>query len=524
MAWITPVKGDEMRIRMLSVVMAAALVTAACGGSDGDSGTGGGSGSSAGPADEDATLRFSFGTPAGSNYDPATTTNQFVNVYLYPVYDRLVDVTPEGELQPMLAESWEFTDDDRTLRLTLREGVVFHDGTPFDAEAVKANIDRAKSLPNSSLKADLAAVSEVVVVDERTVDLRLGAPAGSLPALLADRAGMMVSPAAFGNPDLDLQPVGTGPYRVTEHQPGVVIRYERSADYWAPDVQTLGGLEIQMQLDPEVRLRSVSGGQADATQLNPDQVEAAEGPGVTVDSAPSLGSFTLFLNKSGPALSDQRVREAISLAIDRQGISDALQAGRCTPSAQLFPEDYWAHNPDIEAPEYDPDRARELLAEAGQSDLSLNAVVINVPFYTAQLEAIQAQLAEVGVDLTVTSLEPTELLSRFVGGEADMYFSNWPGATDPAKTVATLLSAQGTLNPGGYTNPEIDRLALEGLSATTQEDRAPAYQELSEVMVEDATQIVVCNATNTFVHTEQVSGLESTLTGLFDFRGVTVSA
>jgi peptide/nickel transport system substrate-binding protein len=508
-----------MRIRVLAVGVAAALLTAC--GSDG--GSGGSSAEPAGTVNRDAVLRFSFGTPAGSNYDPATSTNQFVNMYLYPVYDRLIDITSDGELQPMLAESWEFTDGDRTLRLNLRTGVVFQDGTPFDAASVKANIDRDKTLPNSALKPDLAAVSEAVVVDDHTVDLKLSAPAGSLPALLADRAGMMVSPAAFGNADLDLRPVGAGPYQVTDRRPGVTIRYDRFAKYWNPDVQTLGGIEIQMQLDPEARLRAVTGGQADATQLNADQADAVQQPGIKTESVPSLGSFTLFLNKSKPGLSDQRVREALSLAIDRQGISDALQAGRCTPSVQLFPAGYWANNPDVQVPDQDPDRAKELLAEAGQQDLALDAVVVNVPFYVAQLEAIQAQLADVGVDLTVTALEPTELLSRFVGGQADMYFSNWPGATDPAKTVATLLSAQGTLNPGGYSNPDIDRLALQGLSATDRDERAPFYQELSKVMAEDATQIVVCNASNTFVYSDKVSGLESTLTGLFDFRGVTVS-
>jgi peptide/nickel transport system substrate-binding protein len=241
------------------------------------------------------------------------------------------------------------------------------------------------------------------------------------------------------------------------------------------------------------------------------------------DQIPSVGSFVLFLNKSKPGLDNPDVRRALSLSIDREGISSALQAGGCTPSGQLFPEGYWAHNPDIEVPELDQDQARELLADAGQEDLALNAVVVNVPFYVAQLEAIQAQLAEVGVDLTVTALEPTELLSRFVGGEADAYFTMWPGATDPAKTVATLLSPQGTLNPGGYENPEITRLATEGLSAVEQEERAESYQALSEVVAEDTFHVVVCNATNTVAYSDRVSGLQSNITAVFDFRGVTVS-
>lgn len=510
-----------MRIKAMALAASTALVLAACGGGNAGSESGGGGQSD---VDESAVLRFQFATTGGSNYDPATSTNQFVNTFLYPVYDRLVNQTPDGELEPMLAESYEFIDDNLTLRIVLREGVTFHDGTPLDAAAVVANIQRGKTLANSSIKVDLAPVTEAVVVDPLTVDLKLSAPAGSLPALLADRAGMMVSPAAFANPDLDLQPVGAGPYQVVEHQPGVVITYEPFPDYWDPDAQTLGGLEISMQLDPEARLRAVSDGQVDATSLNTDQADLVTGPGLVADSATSAASFLLYLNKSKPGLDDVNVRRALSLAIDREAISEALQGGRCNPSSQLFPEGYWAANPDVEVDPFDQDEARSLLEEAGFGDgLSLNAVVINVPFYVAQLEAIQAQLAEVGVDITVTALEPTELLSRFFGGDADMYFSQWPGGTDPAKTVAAILGAQSTLNPGGYSNPEIDRLAVEGLSEIEQADRAPAYQELSAAMVEDEFHIVVCNPENTFAYSENVSGLVSGLTGAFDFRGVTIS-
>ena len=325
------------------------------------------------------------------------------------------------------------------------------------------------------------------------------------------------------NKDLDLKPVGTGPYKVVDHQPGVMITYDRFPGYWDPAAQTLGGIKIQMQLDPEARLRALTDGQVAATQLNGDQAKAITQPGLKTESVPSLGSFSLLLNKTKPGLSDPRVRQALSLAIDREGISKALQGGRCAPSVQLFPKDYWAHAPGVEAPRRDPERAKQLLAEAGQPSLALNVVVVNVPFYVAQVEAIQQQLAEVGVKLTVTALEPTQLLSRFVGGQADMYYSLWPGATDPAKTVATLLSAQGTLNPGGYSNPEINRLALEGLSATDQDTRAPIYQKLSKAMVDDVTQLVVCNSANTFAYSTQVANLQSTITGLFDLRGVTVS-
>jgi peptide/nickel transport system substrate-binding protein len=474
--------------------------------------------------DPDAVIRFSWGTPAGSNYDPHVAFNQFANIYLYPAYDRLTELTNDGEVIPMLAESWEFAENDTVLRLTLRDDVVFHDGTPFNAEAVKANIERGKNLEASAVKADLASVSEVVVIDEYTVELRLSSPGAALPALLADRAGMMISPTAMENPDLDLRPVGAGPYMVKDHTPGSVITFERFPDYWNPEMQTLGGVEIQMQLDPEARLRSLLDDQIDGTTLNPDQISTAEEEGLTVDTRPTTGAFMLFLNKTKPGLDNPQVREAISLAIDREGIAEALHYGECTPSGQVFPEGYWASNPDVEVDPFNTEQARTLLQEAGFGDgLAFDAVVVNVPFYVSQLEALQAQLGEIGIDLTVTALEPTELLSRFNTGGADMYYTQYPGSVDPAKTVASIFAEQSSLNPGGYTNPDMVRLAEEGLAVLDQDARAAIYQELSAVAAADHFHVVVCNPNAVFVGNERVGNLTPTLGGSYDFRGVTIA-
>lgn len=474
-------------------------------------------------ADADAVMRYQWGTPGGSNYDPHVAFNQFANIFLYPAYDRLTELTQDGEVVPMLAESWEFTEGDTVLRMVLREGVTFHDGEPFDAEAVKANIERGQTLETSAVKADLASVDEVVVVDDLTVELRLAGPGAALPALLADRAGMMISPAAFDNTDLDLMPVGAGAFQVVEHTPGSVITFERFADYWDPDAQTLAGLELSMQLDPEARLRALQDGQIDGTGINPDQIGDAEAAGFEVQTRPTTGAFMLFLNKTKPGLDDPLVREAISLAIDRQGIADALHNGECTPSSQVFPTSYWAGNPDVEADPYDPDRARELLAEAGQEGLSMSAVVVNVPFYVAQLEALQAMLGEVGIQLEVTPLEPTELLSRFAGGDADMYFTQYPGSVDPAKTYASIFAAESSLNPGGYTNPAMEELAAQGLGTTDQAARESIYQELSAEAAADRFHVVVCNPNAVYVANDRVENLIPTLGGSFDFRGVTLS-
>lgn len=523
--------------RSVALLAALSIIAVSCGGDSGSSGgtttaptttaAAGGTTTTAAPTDPtevftDVVARFSFGTPAGSNYDPHIAFNQFANIFLYPAYDRLTDLTREGEVIPMLAESWEFSADGRTLVMKLRQGVVFHDGTPFNADAVKANLERGKTHERSAVKADLASLDTVAVIDDHTVELRLSSPGGSLPALLSDRAGMMISPAAFDNENLDLFPVGAGAFKVVDHTPGSVITFERFDDYWDPSKQALAGLEIQMQLDPQARLRAVQDGQVDGTTLNPDQIEAAQRAGLDVQTLPTLGTFGVYLNKTKPGLSDPKVREALSLAIDRAGIASAIHYDRCTPTAQLFPAGYWANEPSVQADPFDPARARELLAEAGFADsLALDAVVVNVPFYVSQVEALQAMFADVGVALTITALEPTALLSRFTSGDSDVYYTLFPGTVDPAKTVASLLSAASSLNPGGYTNADVDKFALEGLAGTSIEERTPSYRALSAAAAADRFHIPVCNTEAVFVGNSVFADLEATLGGSYDFRGLT---
>jgi peptide/nickel transport system substrate-binding protein len=474
-----------------------------------------------------ATLRFAWGTNAGSNYDPHTASNPFVNVFLYPAYDRLINLTPDGKFEPQLAESWSFKDDNKTLELKLRKGVVFHDGAAFNAEAVKANIERAKTNPKSTLKADLATVDSVVVVDESTVQLKLNAPSGSLPALLADRAGMMVSPTALNNTDLDLKPVGAGPYKVASHDPGKVIAYEKFDKYWNPSVQKVARIEIPMILDPATRLRALRSGEIDGTSINPDQVSEGEKAGLVVTTDPATGAFILYLNMARSQFANLKVRQALAQAIDRKGISDALQAGKCPPTAQVFPAGYWANDPNVKGDFYkfDPAAAKKLLGDAGfPNGFSFTAVVINVPFYSAQAEAIQAQLGQIGVKMDLQVIEPAQLLAKFaIEKSVDAYFSTTGGFIDPAKAVAQLYLPNSTLNPGGYASAKVQELAAKGLGATDQAQRAPFYQQLSKATAEEAFHILVCNGQSITAMTNKVQNLRPNLAGSYDLRYASVA-
>jgi len=525
-------KRTGARVGVTAVTLLALLVLA-CGGGDKDKGAAtlaaaaATTTAAAAEINPNATLRFSFGTNGGSNYDPHTAANPFVNIFLYPAYDSLIALSPDGKLEPQLAESYSFKDGGKVLELKLRKNVVFHDGAPFNAEAVKANLDRAKNNPKSTLKADMTPVESVEVIDPSTVQLKLNAPGGALPALLADRAGMIVSPNALNNPDLDVKPVGAGPFKVVDHQPGKVIVYEKFDKYWNPSIQKLAKIEIQMVLDPATRLRQLRSGEVDASALNADQIKDSEKAGLKVTTDPYAGSFILYLNTNRSELKNQKVRQALAMAIDRQAINEALHVGKCPPAAQVFPAGYWANDPNVKADfhKYDPAAAKKLLADAGlPNGFSFTAVVINVPFFSAQAEAIQGQLAQIGVKMEVQTVEPAQLLAKFaIEKSADAYFSTTGGFVDPAKTVAQLYLSNSTLNPGGYNNPKIAELAAKGLEATDQAQRAPHYQQISKIAAEEVLHIPVCSGANVTATTQKVQVLRSNLTGAYDLRYATVA-
>lgn len=484
-----------------------------------------------GPADPNATLRFSYATDASKNYDPVTAANQFVNAFLLPAYDRLFDIDADGAVVPMLAESSSVTDGGLTMNLTLREGVVFHDGAPFDAAAVKANIERALTVERSTLKPDLGVVTAVDVIDLRTVALRLSAPTASLPALLADRAGMMVSPQAFANPDLDLMPVGAGPYRVVEDQPGTLVVYERFDGYWnaAATANAVKRIEMRIQLNPETRLRSVGAGEFDATAINLDQYAAASAGNDQVLVQPGTGAFLVYLNMAkNPALANPQVREALSMAVDRAGISGAILGGQCVASPQIFPAGYWAAATDLgpEASTFDVAAAKQKLTEAGFPDgFSMSMTVINVAPYSTVAEAVTSQFGQIGVTVDLQIAEPAQVIAGFTGQKTvDSYVSQWPGAVDPARTVASLFLSGGTFNPGGTQDEEIARLAKEGLAAPEGDARAQVYQQIAARAVDQHIQLPICSSPVLLLAAPKVRGLSTTIAGAPDLRAVELAA
>jgi peptide/nickel transport system substrate-binding protein len=425
--------------------------------------------------------------------DPHDNTIGHSVLKLLHIYDRLIHQVPgSGGLVPGLATEWEFVEAD-VLEMKLREGVVFHDGEPFNAEAVKANIERAQAEATGFVVNDIAAVTGVEVVDDFTVRLRgpdLSDPANTvqwaiIEALLSQNIGMMMSPASLDNPDLALNPVGSGPYKVREFVYGDRTVLERFEDYWDPAAAAVEELIFINQPDAETRLSMVRSGEADLTYILPSQIDRAEGAGLEVTIKPTNNVWHWWINRARvPALQDDRVMTALQMSVDRQGLVDALTFGTGVPTVQIFPPENPAFSPDHPADFYphDPAAARELLAEAGYPDgVTFTVAVLTDTAYMQTAELVQQMAAEGGFRLELDVGDVAQF-GRYFDGDMDSILGP-RSRLDPLQLLELSASATGASNPSGMSTDRFMEL-LDEATRLTGPERIAVIQQASGEAVE----------------------------------------
>ncbi|MEQ9002941.1 MAG: ABC transporter substrate-binding protein [Pseudomonadales bacterium] len=476
--------------------------------------------------DPDATARFALATGV-TRYDPHRATSSYDNTWLFPVYDRLIHMSPAGDAVPGLATAWRFGPDAAYLELDLRRGVRFHDGEPVDADAVAANIHRAQTITGSSVRAELDTIERVEVVDPHTVRLHLSQPDAALPLILSDRAGMMISPAAFDAPDLDRRGVGAGPFRHIEFRLGNRAVYERFDGYWHRPDAGVKRLELLLIPDESTRLNAVRSGQADGATIGNLQIEQARLSGLQVQTEVGLEVTHMQINRARSHFGDRRVRQAINHAIRREAIVRALGLGYAEPSVQPFPEGYVAFAAELGRLyyDYDPDRARALLAEAGLADgFSFELIVPNQPVFLPLFEAVHAQLAAVGIEARPRMLEGAQISERFYGAtESDAALVTWGGRPDPSQTLDLLFTPGSLPNPVGHSTPEVMRLTALARQEIDPELRAARLQAATAEVTREALGVVISLPSSTFALRPTVDGMRVWASGNKpEFRGVTV--
>jgi peptide/nickel transport system substrate-binding protein len=423
-----------------------------------------------------------------TSWDPAQANEGHLAPVYQSVYDTLIKREPNGELSPMLATEWTVSDDGLSLELELRDDVTFSDGAPFDAEAVKANIEHFKTA-NGPLQGNLANVSGAEVVDADTVILRLDSPDPDLPANLANAGGYMGSPAALGSPEIAAAPVGSGPYVLDTASSVVGSAYKltRNEDYWG-DPLPFDTVEFRILADETARLNALTSGQIDFASLNraASAVQAA-GAGLNQPDPFSVNwGGILFFDRDGqlqPELADVRVREALAIAIDAEALVDVGWEGLGQPTAQVFGPDTAAYDEALDsAYEYDPERAKELLADAGAEDLEITLPISPV-FEPIIYDAIIQNWEDIGVTVNRFQWGPGEAVPSMLRGEFPIAFMTLAQRSD-WNTTQFLLSPDAPWNPLASSDPELDALIAE-YPAADEAGRADIARQINEWVIEN---------------------------------------
>lgn len=501
------------RTVLTAALALVALLLAACGGggsSDGPEGSGDSEPKAGGH------LRVLHVT-SPSTLDPHAGTSGNDHHSLYPIFDRLINFDPQALTpEPGLAVSWDYPDE-TTLVLKLQEGVEFHDGTPFDAEAVKYNLERGKNAETSAIAGDLAAVEEVEVTGENEVTIHLSKPDASLLLLLADRAGMMVSPTAAkaAGEDLGLNPVGTGPFKFVELVQNDHLELEKNGDYWQDGLPYLDGVTIRYVTDGQAGNNALLANEADLKlEVQATDIKALESaPGITTDVGPSLFYQKAYMNLERPPFNDPDVRTAVNLAIDRQSFVDVVQFGYGQPAHQPVPPEHWAYQEDLEPWPYDPDAARELIEKAGLAGTEFTALVVDIPGFPRAAEVMQAALADVGLTMNIEVAEVTSSLARFFEeGEGEMLFAGSTGRPDPQVTMNANFSSTAYFKVGDVPD-EMDDLLADTVASTDLEERAEAYGRLYRVIHDEALEVPTTFLPSAASYRDNVHGFTPTLIG-----------
>lgn len=480
--------------------------------------------------------------PKSLDPQAVTATNDFR--ILVNVFDGLVRFRKGTmEVEPALAKSWTISDDGLTYRFQLREDVTFHDGTPFDAEAVKFTFDRMLQTDHPfhdtgpfPLAFFFSAIDAVTVVDPLTVEFTLREPYAPFLSALAYPTGLIVSPAAVAEAGAEFgrQPVGTGPFRFDAWEPDAKVVLGRNDDYWG-DAPALEGVEFRPIVDAGARTAQMLGGEIDLMVEAPanDLAMFRTDPGFVVHEEAGPHLWFLILNtKEGP-FADKRVRQAVNYAIDKQAIVDDVLKGSAAIAAGPIPRAFdWAHDETVEPYPHDPEKARALIKEAGAEGATLTFYVAEggsgMLDPVAMATAIQSDLAEVGLDARIETYEWNTFLSNVnpgLEGKADMaemaWMTNDPDTLPFLALRSDAVPDNGGFNAGYYSNPEVDRLLDEARRATDQATRGALYKQIQRIVHDDAPWAFVANWKQNAVSSAAVSGFDLEPSFLLILRDVT---
>jgi peptide/nickel transport system substrate-binding protein len=525
-----------------ALTMSLVLLLAACGsgGNSGTSGTAGqqpattasgaatsGSGAATSGSGAAATTATSNAGAAGANsqqgdaaitislsadppkLDPAQSSALVDRQVLNSLCDKLFDLDAQGKVVPMLVSESQLSDDKLTYTFKLREGVKFHDGTDFNADAVKFNLERGMA-EASPRKTELEAIKSIEVVDPTTVKVTLKEPFAPLLSILTDRSGMMVSPKAAQEKGDDFlsNPVCSGPFKFQERVKGDHITLVRNDNYWQQGLPKAKQITYRIFPDANTALVNLRSGQVDVT----DTLPAKEVPALKQNSKfvvvnePGLGYQGIYLNTTQPPFDNENVRKAVDLLIDRDTLVKVMFGDTATPGHSPFSESNLAYGESDTYQKPNVEQAKKLLADAGVSNVSFTLKTGTSPANAQLAQLVQNMLKAGGINMQIEKVEFGTLLEQSQSGNYQAVQLGWSGRPDPDQNIYDFIVTGGKNNDSRYSNPQVDDLLRKARAESDQGKRKELYDQVMQALHDDVPYVYLYHQNNLFGMTNNITG------------------
>ncbi len=459
------------------------------------------------------------------NLDPTTAGSYVGRIVLAAMCDKLFDIDAQLNIVPQLALSHETSEDGKTVTIKLRPNVKFHDGEPFNAEAVKFTLDRGLTLDTSKRKAELSQIDKVEVVDPLTVRMLLKAPFSPLIAQLTDRAGMMVSPKAVkeaGDKFVN-KPICAGPFKFADRVVQDHITLDRFADYWDKDRIHVDRVTYRPMPDSTVRLANLRAGALDIIErvLATDIPAVRSDPKLKLVVGPSLMYTGLTINLANtdkaknPLGQNAKVRQAFELSIDRDAVNKVVFNGEFIPGNQFSAPSNPYYIQKFPIPPRNVEKAKALIKEAGVTPpITLDLMVPNQPDVKQVAEVLQAMAGEAGFDLKIRLTEFATSLDEAVKGNFQLYLIGWSGRLDPDQNVINHLGCNTPFNWGKYCNETTQAALNEARLYTEPAKRKVAYEKALAQIEADKPLIYLYHQALIFAHSAKLQGYKQPPDGI----------
>jgi len=429
--------------------------------------------------------------------DPTYARTYVGRIVFSSICDKLFDIDEKLNVVPQLALSHETSPDGKTVSIKLRPGVKFHDGEPLDAQAAKFSLERHLSAPGSFRKPEIAAIDHIDVVDPLTIRIALKQPYSPLIAQLTDRAGMMLSPKAVKaeGDKFGLHPVCAGPYKFVERVQQDRIVVDKFQDYWNKDNVYIDRIIYLPIIDATVRLANLKSGGLDISErmLATDIKDIRADPKLRLATALELGYQGITINmgdneraKATPLGRSAKVRQALSLAIDRDALNQVAFDGEFVPGNQWVNPEHPYFQKSFPVPKRDLARAKALMREAGATaPFTVDFMVPKGTETQAVAEMVQAMAADIGITMKIRVTELATALKQAEVSEYQAFLLAWSGRTDPDGNAYVFQICHGPQANSGICNADVDKYLNEARTVSDVAARKAIYEKLTKVILEE---------------------------------------